>query len=63
MNQREAQELEGVLSHRFAHGEIAVIAQPGGARVLIEINGVSHKFSLGDGPSALLNHLVTGFAD
>ncbi len=35
----------------------------GGARVLIGINGVSLKFSLGDGPSVLVNHLLTGFAD
>ena len=33
MNQSEAQELEGVLSHRSPHGEIAVITQPDGAHL------------------------------
>jgi hypothetical protein len=47
----------------FLHSEIAVIAQPDGARVLIEINTVSHKFSLKMVPSVLVNHILTGFAD
>jgi len=30
---------------------------------MIEATGTSHDFSVGDGPSALLNLLLVGFAD
>ena len=33
-----------------------------GARIVIEVNGQSHKYNVGDGPSVLLNHLLTGYA-
>jgi hypothetical protein len=27
---------------------------------MVEVNGESHKFSIGNGPSVLVNHLLTG---
>jgi hypothetical protein len=61
MNREQVQELADVLSQRFPDGEITVTAQDDGAKVVIEVHGKSHKFSVGDGPSVLLNHLLTGF--
>lgn len=62
MNEREALELEGALSQRYPGGEVTVIAQDDGARVVIEIGGESRRFSVGDVPSVLLGYLLTGYA-
>jgi hypothetical protein len=64
MNRRQARELAGALAARFPDGEITVTAQDGGAQVVIELPGdENHRFSVGDGPSVLLSHLLTGRAD
>lgn len=62
VNERQAQELEGVLSQRVPTGEVTVMPERDGARIVIEVNGQSHKYNVGDGPSVLLNHLLTGYA-
>jgi hypothetical protein len=63
VNEHQARELRGVLSRRFPTGEVEVIPEKGGAKIVVQAKGESHDFSVGDGPSALLNLLLAGFAD
>jgi hypothetical protein len=68
MNKRKAAEIRGVLSERFPGADIEVSPQGDGAQVVITRPGDVNSgtpvvgFSIGDGPSALLNQLLTGYA-
>jgi hypothetical protein len=68
MNKRKAAEIRGVLSERFPGADIEVSPQDEGAQVVITHPGGVNSgtpvvgFSIGDGPSALLNQLLTGYA-
>jgi hypothetical protein len=62
VNQREARRLQDVLSERFPQGKVTVTAEEDGAQVVIEMPDQDHRWSLGDGPSVLLNYLLTGRA-
>ena len=55
MNQRQARELERALSER---GNVTVTPEQDGARIEIEAAGGTGLYVIGDGPSALLNHLL-----
>lgn len=62
MTDSEARELEGVLSERVPGGNVSVIPEKDGALVVIEVNGGAHSYNIGNPPSALLNHLLAGYA-
>ena len=57
---REA-DIEAVLSHLDPDVKVQVTPEPDGSRIVVEIGGQTHWFSIGKGPSALLNHLLTGY--
>jgi hypothetical protein len=59
----EATELHGVLSRRYSDATVMVVPQDGGVQIVIENRAGTGRFSIGDGPSALLNYLVAGYAD
>jgi hypothetical protein len=63
VNASEARELQDALSMRVPGGEVAVAADPDGARIVIEVDGRSHRYNVGNPPSALLNQLLTGRAN
>jgi hypothetical protein len=56
---REA-DIEAVLSHFDPDVTVQVTAEPDGSRIVMEVNGQTHRFSIGKGRSALLNYLLTG---
>ena len=58
---REA-EIKAVLSHIDPGVKVEVTPENGGARIVVEVNGQTHRFSIGKGRSALLNYLLTGHA-
>jgi hypothetical protein len=62
VNERQAEQLEGVLRERVPGGMVTVVPDDD-ARIVIMVNGTSHTYNVGDGPSALLNHLLTAYAD
>jgi len=57
---REA-DIEAVLSHLDPDVKVQVTPEPDGSRIVVEIGGQTHWFSIGKGPSALLNHILTGY--
>jgi hypothetical protein len=63
MTPKKAHEIQGVLTESIPDAQITVDAQRDGAKVEIVLNGTSHKLSIGNGYSVLLNLLITGFAD
>lgn len=57
MNEHQAAELERILSSR---GKVTVTPQENGANIVIENQAGTGKFSISDGPSAILNYLTRG---
>lgn len=57
-----AAEIEAVLS--YADPDVKVWARPeaDGSRIVVEMGGQTSWFSVGNGPSALVNVLLTGHA-
>lgn len=60
MNESEARELEGVLSESIPDGKVTVTPEPGGAEIVIDGSDGVHSYTIGDGPSRLLTHLLAG---
>jgi hypothetical protein len=58
---REA-DIEAVLSHFDPDVTVQATTEPDGSRIVVEVNGQTHWFSIGKGRSALLNYLLTGHA-
>jgi hypothetical protein len=58
---REA-DIEAVLSHFDPDVRVEATAEPDGSRIVVEVNGQAHRFSVGKGSSALVNYLLTGYA-
>ena len=56
-------DLEAALSAVADVAEVTAEAGPDGSRITIEADGVTHRFSIGPGRSALLNYLLTGHVD
>jgi hypothetical protein len=57
------QDIEAVLSHADPSANVEATPEPDGARIVVEVNGQTHRFSIGPGRSALLNYLLTGHVD
>lgn len=55
---REA-DIKAVLSHLDPDVKVQATAEPDGSRI-VEVNGQTHRFSIGKGRSALVNYLLTG---
>ena len=60
MNDHQAAELERLLSSR---GKVTVTAQENGAHIVIQNAAGTGKFTIRDGPSALLNYLLPATQD
>ena len=62
MNRPEAEELAAVLSKRFGGNEVEVAGAADGAEVVIERDGVPHRFHVGEDveSSPLLRYLLLG---
>jgi hypothetical protein len=58
---REA-DIEAVLSNVAPDVKVEATPEPDGSRITVEVDGVTHRFSVGRGRSALLNFLLTGHA-
>lgn len=56
-------DLENALSAVAEVTEVTAEAEPDGSRITVEAGGVTHRFSIGKGKSALLNYLLTGHVD
>jgi hypothetical protein len=54
--------IEAVLSHLDPDVKVQATPDPDGSRIVVEIDGQTHRFSIGNGRSALLNCLLTGHA-
>ena len=65
MTEAEAAELQAVLTEFIPRGTVEVAADPagGGARIVIESDGRSHRYSIQSADSPLLRHLLTGYPD
>jgi len=57
VNEHQAAELARLLSSR---GKVTVTAQENGAHIVIQNATGTGKFTIRDGPSALLNYLLPG---
>ena len=55
-------DIEAVLSHLDRDVTVEATREPDGFRIIVEIGGQMHRFSIGPGRSALLNYLLTGYA-
>ena len=58
---REA-DIEAALAHTDPDVKVQATPEPDGSRIIVEVNGQTHRFSVGKGRSALLNYLLTGHA-
>jgi hypothetical protein len=58
---REA-DIEAVLSYVGHDVKVHATPEPDGSRIVVEVSGQTHWFSIGKGRSALLNYLLTGHA-
>jgi hypothetical protein len=56
---REA-DIEAVLSYVDPDVKVQATKEPDGSRIVVEVNGQAHRFSIGKGRSTLLNYLLTG---
>ena len=52
--------LRRVLKALYPTSGVVVTPRPGGAEVVVSADGTEHRFKIDDGPSALLNLLLTG---
>jgi hypothetical protein len=57
---REA-EIEAVLSHIAPGASVQATPEPDGSRIVVEVGGLTYRFSVGKGRSALVNYLLTGY--
>jgi hypothetical protein len=53
-------DIEAALSEVAPGAKVEATPEPDGSRIVVEVDGVTHRFSLGPGRSALLNLLLTG---
>lgn len=58
MRERDAERLHAKLSRRYPDGRVIVVPQSSGAVIVIETGSGTGRFTIGNGPSALLNYLV-----
>jgi hypothetical protein len=56
-----AADIEAVLSHLDPGVKVQATAEQDGTRIVVEIGGQTHWFSVGEGHSALVNYLLTGY--
>jgi hypothetical protein len=54
-------ELEAVLSHIAPDASVQAIPEPDGSRIVVEVDGLTYRLSVGQGKSALMNYLLTGY--
>ena len=55
-------DIEAALSHFDPDVKVQVTPEPDGSRIIVEVNGQTHRFSVGKGRSALVSYLLTGHA-
>lgn len=56
------QDIQDALS-AIPGAEVTTEAEPDGSRITVEADGVTCRFSIGPGRSALLSYLLTGHVD
>jgi hypothetical protein len=56
---REA-DIKAVLSNVAPDAKVEATPEPDGSQIVIEVDGQTHRFSVGRGNSPLLNYLLTG---
>jgi hypothetical protein len=56
-------DIEDALAAADLQAKVEAEPEAGGSRITVEVDGVTHRFSIGDGRSALLNFLLTGHVD
>ena len=59
MSSREA-DIEAALSHGDPDVHVEATPEPDGSRIVVEVDGVTYRFSVGPGRSALVTFLITG---
>jgi hypothetical protein len=57
-----ASDIEAALSHVDPDVKVEATPGPDGSRIVVEINGQTHRLSISKGRSLLLNYLLTGSA-
>jgi len=57
-----AADIEAVLSHLDPEVKVHATAEKDGTRIVVEVGGQTHWFSIGQGQSVLVNYLLTGSA-
>jgi hypothetical protein len=57
---REA-ELAALLSHVVPDASVQAISELDGSRIVVEVDGLTYRFSIGQGRSALMNYLLTSY--
>jgi hypothetical protein len=55
-------DIEAALSYLDPDVKVQAMPEPDGSRIVVEVNGQTHRFSVGKGRSALVNYLLTGHA-
>jgi hypothetical protein len=55
-------DIEAVLSHFDPDVMVQATQEADGSRIIVEVSGQTHRFSVGKGRSARVNSLLTGYA-
>jgi hypothetical protein len=61
MRGTEPDDIQAALSRLDPGAKVEATLEADGSRIVVEVNGHTHRFSVGSGESALLNYLLTGY--
>ena len=61
MRGTERDDIQAALSRFDPDAKVEATPEADGSRIVVEVNGHTHRFSVGSGESALLNYLLTGY--
>jgi hypothetical protein len=61
MRSTEPDDIQAALSRLDPDAKVEATPEADGSRIVVEVNGHTHRFSVGSGESALLNYLLTGY--
>jgi hypothetical protein len=61
MRSTEPDDIQAALSRLDPGAKVEATPEADGSRIVVEVNGHTHRFSVGSGESALLNYLLTGY--
>jgi hypothetical protein len=55
-------DIKAALSYVDPDVKVEAMPESDGSRLVVEVNGQTHRFSIGKGRSVLVNYLLTGHA-